>query len=169
MSSMDDCIHSNGTITIGGGNYTLVSGDDGIHADTDMQIFGGSLKLSTLSKGIDVNGNLSITGGDIQISTNDKAIFDYQLSASVSGGTFIGMGNGNKSKEFSHTAQEVLYVNTGAQSAGSSVKLTDSSGNVLISATADKGYSAVIISLSSLKSGDTYTLTAGSFTKAITA
>lgn len=169
ISALDDAIHSNGTVTIGGGAYSLTSGDDGVHADSDMLISGGALKVNTLSKGIDVNGNLSITGGNITVCTNDKAILDFDVSASISGGTFVGTGSADKTKVFSNKAQAVIAVNTGEQGANTTVKLTDSKGNVVAAFKADKPFTAVIISTDAIKSGESYTLTAGSFSKTITA
>lgn len=169
ISALDDAIHSNGTVTIGGGTYSLTSGDDGIHADSDMLVSGGALSLVTLSKGIDVNGSLRVVGGNISVSTNDKAILDFDVSASISGGTFVGTGSADKTKVFSEKAQGTLAVNTGEQAAGTTVKLVDSKGNVLVSFKAGKVFSAVMISHSSISSGESYTLTAGSFSKTITA
>lgn len=169
ISSLDDAIHSNGTVTVGGGTYSLLSGDDGIHADSDMLISGGTLSVKTLSKGIDVNGNLSITGGNVTVCTNDKAILDFDLSATISGGTFVGTGSADKTKVFSNKQQGVIAVNTGEQSAGATVKLMDSKGNVVVSFKADKPFTAVMISSAAVKSGESYTLTAGSFSTEVTA
>ena len=53
-------------------------------------------------------------------------------------------------------------------SSGSVIKLTDSSGNVLLTHTADQAFSCVILSHASIVSGETYTLTVGSSTTTIT-
>ena len=75
IDSLDDCIHSNGTITISGGTYILSSGDDGIHADTDLAVSGSTTTLSILKsyEGIEAT-NLMISGGDISVVASDDGL-----------------------------------------------------------------------------------------------
>lgn len=233
VNSQDDCIHSNGTITISGGDYTLSSGDDGIHADTDLEISDSSTKIDvqksyegieatnlyikdgnisvkadddglnaaggnssetdgmmmrpgrgnfssstgsmTISggdifiqmggDGVDANGALTITGGNITVSgavSGDTSILDYDSAGAISGGTFIGLGASGMAQNFSSdSTQGTIMSSVNTQSAGTAVKLTDSSGNVLIEHTAEQSFSCVILSDPSIKQGETYTLTIG--------
>ena len=231
VNSLDDCIHSNGTITISGGSYTLSSGDDGVHADTDLAISGSSTKLSITKSyegieatnlvisggnisivasddglnaaggndttttarpgmgsfssstgkivisggtlyikangdGLDANGTLAITGGTITVvgpTTGDTAILDFDATGTISGGTFIGVGASSMAQNFSSSStQGAIMMNTGTQSAGTLVQLTDSNGTVLLSYTAEQSFACVILSHSSIVQGGTYTLTIGS-------
>ena len=238
IDSLDDCIHSNGTITISGGSYTLSSGDDGVHADTDLAISGSATKLSVTksyegieatnllisdgnisvvasddglnaaggndtaaanrpgmgsfsastgkivisggtlhikanSDGLDANGSLSITGGTITVIgpiQGDTSILDFDATGTISGGTFIGAGaSSNMAQNFSASStQGTIMVTTGTQAAGTLIQLTDASGNVLISYTAEQPFACVILSHPSITQGSTYTLTAGSFSTEIT-
>lgn len=59
-------------------------------------------------------------------------------------------------------------VNVDAGSAGSTISLTDSSGNELVSWQPEKEYTCVIISCPEITQGSTYTLTAGSSSVQIT-
>ena len=238
INSLDDCIHSNGTITISGGAYTLSSGDDGVHADTDLAVSGSSTKLSITKSyegieatnllisggnisitasddglnaaggsdassasgrpgmgsfssstgkivisggtlyikangdGLDANGTLAITGGAITVVgpvNGDTAILDFDVSGTISGGTFIGVGASSMAQNFSSsTTQGVIMVNTGTQAAGTLVQLTDASGAVLLSYTAEQSFACVILSHPSITQGATYTLTIGSSATEIT-
>lgn len=234
ISSKDDCIHSNGTISISGGVYTLSSGDDGIHADTDLEItgsdtdisveksyegieatnlyikdgvisviatddglnaaggnngnsgmmrpgrgmFSGSTGSMTISggniyiqmngDGVDSNGTFSMTGGTVIVSgatMGDTSILDYETTGSITGGTFIGLGASSMAQNFSQdSTQGAILMTTDRQPAGTTVQLKDASGNVLLEHTADREFTCVILSVAGLQQGETYTLTAGSFT-----
>ena len=94
INSLDDCIHSNGTVTISGGSYTLSSGDDGVHADTDLAISGSATKLAITKsyEGIEAT-NLVISGGNISIVASDDGLNAAGGNdASAAGGRY-GMGS----------------------------------------------------------------------------
>ena len=59
-------------------------------------------------------------------------------------------------------------VMTGNQSAGTAVQLTDSSGNVILSYTAQQSFACVILSHPSIVQGGTYTLSIGGSETSIT-
>lgn len=237
IDSLDDCIHSNGTITISGGSYTLSSGDDGIHADTDLAvsgsettinilksyegmeatslmisdgsisivasddglnaaggndssgmgsrpgmgsfssssgkivISGGDIAIHASGDGIDANGTLSITGGNVTVigpTSGDTSILDFDATGTISGGTFIGLGASSMAQNFSFSSiQGVIMVKPGTQAAGTQVRLTDASGNVLLSYAAEQSFDCVILSHPSIVQGSTYTLTIGSSSTSI--
>ena len=237
IDSLDDCIHSNGTITISGGSYTLSSGDDGVHGDTDLSVSGSGTVLSILKSyegleatnllisggtlsvaatddglnaagsndasgmggrpgmgnfsassgkivitggtvtihasgdGIDANGTLSITGGDVTVigpTTGDTSILDFDVTGTISGGTFIGLGAASMAQNFSAAStQGAIMLKPGTQSAGTQVTLTDASGTVLLSCTAEQSFACVILSHPSIVQGGSYTLTIGSSSTAI--
>ena len=166
-------------INIKGGTVSVVASDDGLNAaggdnssgDAQMRpgkglfssstgtlnISGGDIYIEMGGDGIDANGSMSITGGTITVN------------GAISGGTFIGTGASGMAQNFStDSTQGVIMVMTGTQSAGSTVKLTDSSNKELLTYTAKRDFSCVIISSSDIESGKTYTLTAGSSTTSIT-
>ena len=181
-------------VEISGGEITLTSDDDGLNAaggvdqsglggpwgrdpfsgssDGTILISGGTLHITASADGIDANGSLEITGGAITIcgpDQGDTATLDYDTSAVISGGTFIGTGASGMAQTFSASEQGVIAVNTGNLAAGTSVTITDSQGNTLLSCEPALSFSAVILSSPDLISGETYTLTAGSASQEFTA
>lgn len=94
IDSLDDCIHSNGTITIADGVYVLSSGDDGVHADTDLSVSGSGTVLSILKsyEGMEAT-NLLISGGTIDIVASDDGLNAAGGNDSSGMGGRHGMGN----------------------------------------------------------------------------
>ncbi len=179
-------------VVISGGNISIVASDDGINAaggnnstsssgrpgmgsfsssNGSIKISGGTIYIKMSGDGLDANGTLAITGGSITVSganSGDTAILDFDSTGTISGGTFIGTGASGMAQNFSSSStQGVIMVKTSG-SAGTRIKLTDSSGNELVTYTADQSFSCVIISCSGLTKGNTYTLTVGSSTTSIT-
>ncbi len=64
--------------------------------------------------------------------------------------------------------QAAMMVNVGSQAAGTTVTLTDSKGNTLLTFTPEKAFENVVISTEALQAGSSYTLTAGSYSEVIT-
>ena len=73
LDSQDDCIHSNGDLTITSGTFALKSGDDGIHADNELLISGGDIVISQSYEGIEAS-KLTISGGNIDITASDDGL-----------------------------------------------------------------------------------------------
>lgn len=73
IDSQDDCLHSNGDLTITDGQFALESGDDGIHADNALLISGGDIVISQSYEGIEAS-TLTITGGSIDITSSDDGL-----------------------------------------------------------------------------------------------
>lgn len=134
-------------------------------------ISGGNLYINSSGDGIDANGTLSITGGSITVSganSGDTAILDFDSTGTISGGTFIGTGASGMAQNFSSSSTQGAIMVKASGSSGTVIKLTNSSGNLLLTHTADQAFSCVIISHASIVSGETYTLTVGSSTTTIT-
>ena len=182
-------------VTISGGDITLTAEDDGINAmggkdssgfsgrdafggwggsssSGSILIEGGNLYIQSSGDGLDANGTLTITGGYTVVcgpTQGDTATLDYDVSGTITGGTFLGTGASGMAQSFSAAEQGVIAVNVGNQSAGSTVTLKDASGNTVCSFTPALSFAVVILSDSSLASGQTYTLTAGSYSGTVTA
>ncbi len=73
IDSMDDCIHSNNTISITGGTFDLSGGDDGIHADTDLSVSGGDIFISKSYEGLEAS-LIIISGGNIDLIASDDGL-----------------------------------------------------------------------------------------------
>lgn len=135
-------------------------------------ISGGKLNITASGDGIDANGTLEITGGYTAVcgpTQGDTATLDYDKSAVISGGTFIGTGASGMAQTFSDSEQGVIAVQVGSAAAGTQIKLTDGKGSELIDHTPALGYNVVILSTPEIKAGQTYTLAIGSQSAEVTA
>ena len=133
-------------------------------SDGSIVISGGSLYIKASGDGIDANGTLEISGGSVTVcgpTQGDTATLDYDISATMNGGTFIGTGGRMMAQTFSDSKQGVFAVSVGNQEAGTTITLTDSSGNIVISYTPELPFAIVILSSPDIVKGETYTITVG--------
>lgn len=185
-------------VDIQGGEITLTATDDGLNAagGTDssgisggrdamfgkggsmassngsITISGGNITINASGDGIDANGSVTISGGNITVSgptQGDTSILDYDTTGTITGGTFIGTGATNMAQTFSDSQQGVVAVSSGGQPAGTTITLTDQSGNTLITYTPELDFDLIILSSPDLVSGETYTVTVGTASGEFTA
>lgn len=182
------------SIDIAGGEIHLVSSDDGLNAaggndqsgtggfapmdnfaasaDTYLHISGGTLYVNAEGDGLDSNGSLMISGGTTYVegpTMSGNGSLDFNGTGTISGGVLLALGGGQMEQNFSAAEnQGAMLVSVGAQAAGTTLELTDSDGNILLSYTPEKSYGSVIISLPEILQGGTYTLTAGGTSAEIT-
>ena len=139
-------------------------GRGGGSSNGTLEISGGKLYIKASGDGIDANGTLAITGGYIVVCgpiQGDTATLDYDVSGTISGGTFIGTGAYGMAQTFSGSEQGVIAVRTGNQAAGTLITLSDASGNTILSHTPELPFAVVILSSPEMVKGETYTLTVG--------
>lgn len=91
----------------------------------------------------------------------DTATMDYDTTAVITGGTFIGTGAAGMAQTFSSSEQGVISASAGEQSAGTVITLLDQDGSALLTFTPELSFNVIILSSPDLVSGETYTLTAG--------
>lgn len=130
-------------------------------------ISGGSININASGDGIDANGTLEISGGYTVVTgptQGDTATLDYDKSGVITGGTFIGTGAAGMAQTFSDSEQGVISVRVGNQSAGTDIVLKDKSGNTIIEYAPELSFEVVILSSPDIVSGDSYSLTVGSYT-----
>ena len=135
-------------------------------------ISGGTLYINSSGDGMDANGTLTISGGYTVVvgpTSGDTATLDYDTSGIITGGTFIGTGASGMAQSFSNSEQGVIAIRAGSQAAGTAITLTDANGNALISHTPELPFQIVILSSPDMVSGETYTLTVGSYSQEFTA
>ncbi len=145
----------------GKGHGGMMSGN----SNGSIVISGGNLKINASGDGIDANGTLEISGGYTTVvgpTQGDTATLDYDKSATITGGTFIGTGASNMAQTFSDSKQGVISVSVGNQPAGTQITLTDKNGNTVISYAPELSFQVVILSSPEIVSGETYTITVGS-------
>lgn len=147
----------------GGGKHGMGGGMSS--GNGSIIISGGNLYVKASGDGIDANGTLTISGGCTVVTgptQGDTATLDYDRSAMITGGTFIGTGASGMAQTFSDSEQGVIAVSVGNQSAGTKIVLKDKSGNIIIEHTPELNFAVVILSSPDIKKGETYTITVGS-------
>lgn len=181
-------------VLISGGNITLVASDDGINAaggsdqsgfggfgfgpdafggsgDYLIRISGGVINVNVSGDGIDSNGDIEVTGGELYISgptSNGDGAIDCDGSATITGGIVVAAGSTGMAENFgTASTQGSILVNLSG-SAGDTITLKDSDGNILASFTPAKAYGCVVISAPGVVQGGTYTVTAGSNSTTVT-
>ena len=146
-------------------------GGFGGNSNGSIKISGGTLYVNSSGDGIDANGTLEISGGHITIvgpTQGDTATLDYDKSAVITGGTFIGTGSTMMAQSFSESTQGVIAVNVSGK-AGAQIILKDSNGNVLITREPELSFARIVLSSPELTKGETYTLVVGEKTSQIKA
>lgn len=127
-------------------------------------ISGGTLYVNASGDGIDANGTLTISGGHTTVvgpTQGNTATLDFDGSAVITGGTFIGTGAAGMAQTFSGSEQGVISVSVGNQPAGTKITLTDADGNEVISYTPELNFAVVILSTPQMEKGKTYTIQVG--------
>lgn len=181
------------TVTVSGGKVTLTASDDGINAaggdnqgvgggfgpdsfsadsDAKITITGGEIHVNASGDGLDSNGDIEISGGTVYVygpTSDGNGSLDYDNNAVITGGTVLIAGSSGMAMNFgSESTQGSILASTGNASAGTTVKLTDSSGNVIAEFTPTVSFQTVVISTPDITSDGTYTLTVGDSTQEIT-
>jgi len=124
----------------------------------------GMVYIKASGDGIDANGTLTISGGEVTVcgpTQGDTAVLDYDTSATITGGTFVGTGSVMMAQTFSDAKQGVIAVQVGNQEAATKITLEDEKGNVILSREPELSYAIIILSNPNIKSGETYTLNVG--------
>lgn len=183
------------SIDITNGEISVVASDDGMNAaggndssglegpgpggdqfaSTEgayIHIAGGVLHVNASGDGMDSNGDITVSGGETYLAgpTNSgNGTLDYSGSAVVTGGVFAASGSSGMEQNFdSSSTQGVMMVNVEEQEANTDIVLLNSNGDEILSWTAEKEYSSVIISSPDIKNGETYTIKAGTAEQSIT-
>lgn len=184
-------------ITISGGVIDIVASDDGINAseggngkdntndfggfgggggfadnqNATLTITGGTINVDAGGDGLDSNGSMVVSGGEAYVSgpTNGgNGAIDCD-NASISAGTVIAAGAMGMDVNFGSDSTQcsMLVQFDSTVSAGTEVVLKDSDGNTVLSYTPTKNYQSVVLSSADIKTGETYTVTAGSQSKTV--
>ena len=113
-----------------------------------------------------------MSGGIVYVcgpTYGDTATLDYDTTATISGGSFIGSGGTMMAQTFSEAKQGLISLSVGSQSAGTEITVIDSTGKTLCSHSPELDFAVVIISMPELVPGDTYTVTIGELSGEFTA
>ena len=137
-------------------------GGMGSSSNGTIEISDGTLYINASGDGIDANGTLLISGGYTIVcgpTRGDTATLDYDNSATITGGTFIGTGASGMAQTFSNSEQGVISLNVGNVSAETTITLTDNNGTTLFSYAPELSFNILILSSPEMISGETYTVT----------
>lgn len=142
----------------------MAEGGRGV-SDSDclIEVNGGYTVVDAAGDGIDSNGNFSMTGGVLLVcgpTDGANGAFDYDLEATISGGTFVMVGSTGMAQNFTNGSQPFSFNAVSGQ-AGQSVAVTDEAGTVVASFTPQKAFGMVLVSSPAFAEGGTYTLTVG--------
>ena len=139
-------------------------GGMGGNSNGSITISGGTLYICAYGDGIDANGTLEIIGGHTTVTgptQGDTAVLDYDRTAVITGGTFIGTGSTMMAQSFSDSDQGVIAVNFGSQSAGIEIVVKDAKGKVVLSHKPELNFAIMVFSCPDLVKGNSYTVTIG--------
>ncbi len=163
-------------VEITGGTVTVNAKDDGINAaNADINnysyyilITGGTVTVTCSGDGLDSNGKLLISGGVVTVfgpENGGNAAFDSESGTTISGGTVIALCR--ETMDPVGATQYMVTANVSI-SAGATVTLKNSSGEVIVSFVAPKAFANLVISTADMTSGS-YTLTYGNSSTTLTA
>lgn len=128
-----------------------------------IQMNGGSLVLDAEGDGVDSNGSVEVTGGVLLVngpsSSNDGA-FDYDLEATVTGGTVLMVGSTGMAQNFTSGTQPFSFSSVSG-SAGQSVAVVDGEGTVVASLTSARQFGMVLASSPAFVEGGSYSIVVG--------
>ena len=134
------------------------------NSNGSIKISGGTLYINSSGDGVDANGTLEISGGHTTVTgptQGDTATLDYDKTAVITGGTFIGTGSTMMAQSFSDSEQGVIAITVGNQLAETQIELKDSIGNTIVSHKPELDFAVVIISTPELVKGEKYSITVG--------
>lgn len=170
-------------LNISGGTFDITSSDDGLNAaggsDSsstngrwgmgmfsngvgEINISGGYIHINASGDGIDSNNNIHVSGGVTLVSNGNSsgnAAFDYDGSATVTGGVLIAMGGSGMAQSFTDAQnQGCMLFGLNGGPAGRNLAIVGPDGKVVAAYTPVSSYSAVTVTAPGLQVGSTYTV-----------
>ena len=143
-----------------GGRGGMGGGFSSASSEGSIAISGGTLTIQASGDGLDANGTIEITGGTTVVTgptSGDTAVPDYDTSAAIAGGTFLGTG---AAQTFRSAEQGVVTERVSGE-AGEEIVLADASGTALLTLSPALDFQFIVLSSPDLVSGETYTLPVG--------
>lgn len=176
-------------LTIAGGFVDVTASDDGLNAAGDTEettaaagnrrsrgmmmsngvgeifITGGVILVNSTGDGIDSNRDINVSGGVTLVSgpvSSGNAAFDYDGTATVTGGILIAAGPNGMAQNFSEAQnQGAILATFSRQPGGRSIALVDSEGSIVAAFTPQSAYQSVVITAPGVQENQKYTLVAG--------
>ncbi len=163
-------LESKSVLTINGGTIEISTVDDCINAASKVVITGGKVYcVSSGNDAIDSNGSIEVSGGTTVAigSSQPEGGFDCdQSSFAITGGVLVGIGGDNSTPTASACTQRSI-VYSASLSKGTSMAITDNSGNHILTFTNPKQYNGsckMVVSTPKFTSGGSYKIYTGGTT-----
>ncbi len=173
-----DLFASDDGINAAGGNDSSGNGgrDNGMfgggrpggmgNSNGSVEISNGNIYINASGDGIDSNGSVIISGGYTIVvgpTQGDTSTLDFDTSASITGGTFIGSGAAGMAHTFTESQnQGILSLNVGNQASGTNIILKDKNENTILTHSPELPFQILIISSPEIRKGESYTVYVGS-------
>ncbi len=172
-------------ITINAGNIQVTSLDDGINvaggndsssmnrpgansfkdnaSDNTLTINGGNIYVDASGDGLDANGSIYLNGGTVVIDGPENALngaLDYDKEFVIKGGTILAAGASGMAQGVSSNSSiyNVFIQFTKNYNKGDKITIVDESNKEIISYTASKSFSSLVIASPDLKKENAYTI-----------
>ncbi len=160
-------MESKATMTISGGDVQVYAYDDAINAATALNITGGYVYAYAINNdGIDSNGSFTISGGTVigaGTSAPESGIdCDNSSRFLINGGDVLAIGGTLQASPSSSSGSYCAVCSSASVKKGAALKVLDSSSKTMVTFTMPRTISGgtMLISSSSLKASNTYTVTA---------
>ena len=127
-----------------------------------IEISGGYYVLTSGGDTLDSNGSIAIAGGTVLAQgapNTDDYVLDYDIEATIDGGTLIALGGREMAQNLTSGSQAFGMASVSG-SAGKTVAIVDREGSVLGSFTAVYDFDTVVASVSGMQDGETYGIVA---------
>lgn len=128
-----------------------------------IQVNGGYTVLDAAGDAVDSNGSVEVTGGVLLVNgpmSGGDGAFDYDLTATVTGGTALMVGSTGMAQNFTSGEQPFAFI-TASGNAGDSVAVANADGTVVASLMAAKQFGMVLVSSPAFEEGGSYSLVIG--------
>ena len=141
---------------MGGGTFEVV--------DATINISGGTVTVNAKGDGIDSNGTANLSGGTVIVDgpfTGGNTSLDTNGDLLLNGATVVAGNSGDmfEAPASSSTSGYVKISNVSNLSAGTTVQVTDSSGNVVANYKVTNSSTAlIVVSSSKITKGESYTV-----------
>ena len=134
--------------------------------DIWLTVNDGHIYIETSGDGFDSNGSAVINGGFLEIYGPENSgngsidVGDGGYVLIMNGGSLLAAGSSGMAEHPTENSpqQSLTFYLEENYEAGSTIKISDSAGNEIVSGTSNKRFNWICISTSSLIDGETYTL-----------
>lgn len=154
IDSTDHCVHSEGTLAISNGEFTLSSSmGKGISAHGSLQIDGGKIDVLQSTEGIESKSVFTVNGGEITIEASDDGL----NSGGGSDSRFFGGSDASDGEHDMYLNGGYIYINASGDGIDSNGNITVNGGTIIVNGPTSGGDGA----LDSGDRGNTITVNGG--------